>query len=124
MCKILLVKKNIDELKNKIKETKCFFFDLDGTLIDTEKVYFKYWKIASKLYGYELSDEEALNVRSLDGRIGKAFIEEISGGILDYTSVRNKRIEMMNEYFLTHPIEVKPYAIEFLELLRRSNKKI
>lgn len=115
---------NINELKKKIEETNCFFFDLDGTLIDTEKIYFKYWKIASKKYGYELSDEEALNMRSLDGRIGKEFIKEISDGILDYTEVRNERIKMMNDYFSFHPIEIKPFAIELLEFLRRKNKQI
>ena len=43
----------------------AFIFDLDGTLIDTEKLYRKYWPMALKDYGYELSDERALMLRSL-----------------------------------------------------------
>ena len=34
-------------------------FDLDGTLLDTEKYYFAKWKEAMAHFGYHMTDEEA-----------------------------------------------------------------
>ena len=39
-------------------------FDLDGTLLDTEKYYFAKWKEAMAHFGYHMTDEEAYSVRS------------------------------------------------------------
>lgn len=39
---------------------KAVIFDLDGTLIDTEKYYRVLWPKALAHFGYELSDERAL----------------------------------------------------------------
>ncbi len=46
---------NIEIAKKKIEESSILFFDLDGTLIDTEKLYFRFWKEATKFFGYEIS---------------------------------------------------------------------
>ena len=112
---------NLPLLKNKIKQIDTFFFDLDGTLIDTEKLYCHFWKIASKEFGRELSDIEALHLRSLEHNSGVAFFKSIN---MDYDKVRDRRIELMKEYFLTHDIEIKDGAIELLEKLKKENKKI
>ena len=34
-------------------------FDLDGTLLDTEKYYFAKWKEAMTHFGYHMTDEES-----------------------------------------------------------------
>ena len=44
---------------------KAFVFDLDGTLIDTEKIYRIIWPMAIKDLGFEFSDERFLSLRSL-----------------------------------------------------------
>lgn len=110
--------------KKKLEETKVIFFDLDGTLIDTEKIYFKFWKEASKFFGRELSDEEALNMRSRYTESAIEYLNSISNNKLDYLKVKAKRIELMDEYFKNHPIEIKEYALEFLSKLNKENKKI
>lgn len=111
-------------LKKKLEETKVIFFDLDGTLIDTEKIYFKFWKEASKFFGRELSDEEALNMRSRYTESAIEYLNSISNNKLDYLKVKAKRIELMDEYFKNHSIELKEYALEFLCKLNKENKKI
>lgn len=115
---------SLKETKDKIKNTDILFFDLDGTLIDTEKLYFRFWKEASKYYGFELSDEVALSLRSRERISAKEIMSKASNGILDYDQVREKRVELMNDYFLTHPIKIKPYAIELLKKYKKENKKI
>ena len=42
------------------------FVDLDGTLIDTEGMYMRFWIEASDFCGYRLSKEEELGLRSLE----------------------------------------------------------
>ena len=44
---------------------KAVLFDMDGTLIDTEKYYRIFWPMALKQFGYEMTDEQALSMRSL-----------------------------------------------------------
>lgn len=118
------MKNDIERLKRIIDNKEDFFFDLDGTLIDTEKLYFKFWKEASKFYGYELKDEEALSMRSLEEKSAIELFDKYSNGVLDYKITKLKRIELMNEYFINHPIEIKEGAKEFLLLLKKKNKKI
>lgn len=110
--------------KKKLEETNIIFFDLDGTLIDTEKIYFRFWKEASKFFGRELSDEEALNMRSRYTKSAIEYLNSISNNKLDYLKVKAKRIGLMDEYFKNHPIELKEYALEFLTKLYKQNKKI
>ena len=38
-------------------------FDLDGTLLDTEKYYFAKWKEAMAHFGYHMTDEEAYSAK-------------------------------------------------------------
>ena len=50
------------------KEIHAVIFDLDGTLIDTEKYYRIYWPKAVEHFGYSMTDEQALSLRSLEKR--------------------------------------------------------
>ena len=116
--------KNLEGIINKINEVNTLFFDLDGTIIDTEPLYFRFWKEASKYYGFELTDEQALSMRSRDRTSAKEFIESISNGQLDYVKTREKRTELMNQYFETHKHQIKPGIIEFLCKNRLNGKKL
>ena len=42
----------------------CVIFDLDGTLIDTEKYYRIAWPAAAEKFVYEMTEEMALSLRS------------------------------------------------------------
>ena len=115
---------DIQIIQEKVQKTPYLFFDLDGVLIDTEKLYFRFWKEASKYYGYELKDEEALCFRSLEVESGRLLMKQFSNGLLDYNIVKEKRIALMNDYFLNHPIEVKDSAFSLLNSLKTNNHRI
>ena len=121
---IMAMKFNVELAKERLNNAQVVFFDLDGTLIDTEPLYNKYWREASKYYGYELTKEEALNMRSRDVTSAIEYLNEVSGGKLDYFKVKAKRSELMDEYWKDHPIELKPGALDILKKLKEENKKI
>ena len=111
----------INKIKEKLRQLDTVFFDLDGTLIDTEKIYYRFWGEASEYYGYQLNREERLAMRSRDSKITAEFFK--SKG-LDYQIVKAKRIELMDKYLFTHPIKLKKGVVPFLKSLKEQNKRL
>lgn len=99
--------------------TKAVLFDMDGTLIDTEKYYRIFWPKAMAEFGYTMTDEQVLSMRSLGRPFAPARLKEWFGRELDYYAVRNRRKELMEECLDKNGIELKPGAEEILKELNR-----
>lgn len=97
---------------------RTVLFDLDGTLIDTEKYYRICWPMALKDFGYEMTDEQALSMRSLGRPFAPARLKELFGEDIDYYAVRDRRKELMNACIEEHGIDIKPGAVRLLQYLR------
>lgn len=96
-------------------------FDMDGTLIDTEKYYRVFWKKAMAQFGYVMTDEQALAMRSLGRPFAPARLKEWFGGELDYYAIRDRRKEMMEECLDREGIRCKPGALELLAFLKENH---
>lgn len=94
------------------------FFDMDGTLIDTEKYYNICWYEAITKFGYAITREEALDLRSLGRPHVYRFFEEKYGKGFPYEEVRAYRKQIMEEMLKRDGIEVKPGAKELLSWLK------
>ena len=44
---------------------RAVVFDLDGTLIDTEKLFVRFWQEAARGMGYPMRTEHALMIRGM-----------------------------------------------------------
>lgn len=96
-------------------------FDMDGTLIDTEKYFRACWPKALAAFGYEMSDEQALSMRSLGRPFAPAHLKEMFGESIDYTQVREKRKELVEECIRENGIQLKPGTLELLQWLKANN---
>lgn len=99
-------------------------FDMDGTLLDTEKYYQKAWRMAARDCGYELSVENALTLRSLGKPYNEARFKEWFGEDTDFFKIRNRRVEIMNPWLERDGIPLKPYARETLRELKNRGYRI
>ena len=99
---------------------RTVIFDLDGTLIDTEKYYREFWPKAFACFGIHMTDEEALSMRSLGSPFSKEHVHKLYGDHVDVEAVRAKRRELMESYLDEVGVEKKPGAVEILDFLRES----
>ncbi|MCD8230248.1 MAG: HAD family phosphatase [Clostridiales bacterium] len=93
-------------------------FDMDGTLLDTEKWYNKAWHQAFADCGYSLSAEEVLQLRSLGKPFCYEWTREKLGPEADLEVVRARRNVIMKPW-LEGEIPVKPGAPQTLAELKQ-----
>ena len=94
-------------------------FDLDGVVIDTEKLYTRFWMEAAEELGHPMTLEQALQMRSLGRGPSQEKLDSFFGpGVLDYDILRARRIERMDAFIAVHGVEEKPGIRALLALLR------
>lgn len=96
---------------------KGVLFDMDGVVLDTEKLYTRFWQEAAQFYGYPMTKEQSLGMRSLNRGAGEAKLQSYFGDCIDYEQVRNKRVELMNAFIEENGVELKPGIAELLDYL-------
>lgn len=94
--------------------------DMDGVMLDTEKLYVRFWCEAARCYGYPMEREHALGIRSLARQFAVEKLQGWFGSEFDYDLVRNKRKELMDRYVAANGVEAKQGAKELLQWLKQS----
>ena len=107
-----------------LQNIKVFIFDLDGLLLDTEIVYNKCWREAAQYCGYNLTYENALELRSLDSKLAQQFLFGLFGDDFNYASVKQKRNKLMKQYFAENGIKAKKGTKELLNFCKENDYKI
>ena len=94
-------------------------FDMDGLVLDTEKLYTRFWTEACHFYGYPITREQALQMRAANSQVGAANLHRFFGPDIDYKTVRAKRIELMDAFIAQHGVEPKPGIFELMDSLEK-----
>lgn len=102
---------------------KGILFDMDGVILDTEKLYTRFWQEAANALGYPMTKEQAMGLRSLNREFGAAKMQSYFEVPVDYEAVRNKRIELMNAFIEKEGVELKPGIKELLAYLKEKGIK-
>ncbi len=93
-------------------------FDMDGLVLDTEKLYSRFWREACACYGFSMSYGQSLQMRGLGGAAGEAALRRICGPEAEYLTLRQKRIELMEAFLEETGPEIKPGIFELLDFLQ------
>ncbi len=99
-------------------------FDMDGLMLDTEKLLTRFWCEAAAFYGFYMTKQHVLGIRSLAAKYAEPHLKGIFGESFDYRAVRAKRIELMNAYIENNGIEKKQGLDELLESLSERGIKL
>lgn len=92
-------------------------FDVDGVILDTECLYSRFWMEACHFYGFPMTKAQSLQMRSLNKTAGQEKLRALFGPAADYTTIRQKRIELMDAFVEKEGVTAKPGIYTLLDAL-------
>lgn len=104
-----------------MRPIRGILFDMDGLVLDTEVLFSRFWMEACHFYGYPMTREQSLGMRSLSKTAGQDKLASFFGPGISYPQVRAKRIELMDAYIAQHGAAPKPGIFELMDYLQENN---
>lgn len=105
-----------------LKRLKAVFFDLDGTITDTEKIYQKHWVKTIRDFGFpDFPDDGALDLRSINSIDGNALMKGRLGEKFDYDIIHERMKKAVVDELTRDGIPLKPGISEAASFLSDNN---
>ena len=104
------------------REKVCgVLFDMDGVVIDSERLFTRFWIESAADLGFPMTREQALQLRSLRREQGIEKMEAFFGPAANFDAIRAHRIELMEAHIARYGVDEKPGLRELLALLKEKN---
>lgn len=97
---------------------KAVLFDVDGTLLDTERIYMEAWRVIAKQHGFPMPEEVLLSTRAIPSEKARGIFNAICEGF-DYDTLYPLRTPWIEGAIERESPILRPGVKELLEELRR-----
>jgi beta-phosphoglucomutase len=99
-------------------------FDMDGVLIDSERISFQCFQEVFKEYNYKIDEPFYLKLIGRNVKSIKAIMEEEYGADFPFDIIYRKKADLAREVTDKNGVIVKPGVHELLDYLNKENYKI
>ena len=96
---------------------KAVIFDVDGTLLDTERIYMQAWKEAAAELGYVMPNSVLQKTRAVNTKDAARIFETEIGNGFSYAQTRPIRVRIAEEIIARESPILKSGVLELLDYL-------
>ena len=107
-----------------MKNVKGVIFDMDGVLIDTERISFNSYKEVFKEYDYEMSEEFYLKLIGHNVKSIKEIMLDNYGENFPFDEIYEKKVKLSVDTIERDGVIVKKGVHELIDYLKDNNYKI
>ncbi len=100
---------------------KYLISDMDGVLLDSEKLILEMYIKASDILGFKFPEAEFYKTIGRDAKDTKVILSKHVP--IDFEKLYSKREELLADYFIKNGPPVKPNVFEGLEMIRKAGLK-
>lgn len=107
-----------------MKNIDAVIFDMDGVLIDTERISFNAFKEVLKGYNYEMSEEFYLTMIGRNVKSIKEVMLSEYGSSFPFDEIYEKKVKIAVETIDRDGVIIKPGVHELVDYLKDNNYRI
>jgi beta-phosphoglucomutase-like phosphatase (HAD superfamily) len=100
-----------------ISECRAVIFDMDGLMIDTERLALKAWQLAGIDFGFPISEDIFITMVGRNRRDSDRILVEVFGSAFPVDAVRKRRRAYVDGWIDEGKLSIKSGLLELLDFL-------